>query len=48
VGESVGVAIKRLQPFLESLFAAKLIRTTENQAATHLDVRVAQSHDRCR
>ena len=40
VGESVGVAIKRLQPFLESLFAAKLIRTTENQAASHLDVRV--------
>jgi hypothetical protein len=40
VGESVGVAIKRLQPFLESLFAAKLIRTTENQDATHLDVRV--------
>ena len=40
VGESVGVAIKRLQPFLESLFAAKLIRTTENQGATHLDVRV--------
>jgi hypothetical protein len=40
VGESVGVAIKRLQPFLESLLAAKLIRTTENQAATHLDVRV--------
>ena len=40
VGESVGVAIKRLQPFLDSLLAAKLIRTTENQAATHLDVRV--------
>jgi hypothetical protein len=40
VGESVGVAIKRLQPFLESLLAAKLIRTTENLAATHLDVRV--------
>jgi hypothetical protein len=40
VGESVGVAIKRLQPFLESLLAAKLIRTTENQSATHLDVRV--------
>jgi hypothetical protein len=40
VGESVGVAIKRLQPFLESLLAAKLIRTTENQAASHLDVRV--------
>jgi hypothetical protein len=40
VGESVGVAIKRLQPFLESLLAAKLIRTTENQAATRLDVRV--------
>ena len=38
VGESVGVAIKRLQPFLESLLAAKLIRTTENQAATRLDV----------
>ncbi len=40
VGESVGVAIKRLQPFLENLFAAKLIRTTENQASTHLDTRV--------
>ena len=40
VGESVGVAIKRLQPFLESLLAAKLIRITENQAASHLDVRV--------
>jgi hypothetical protein len=40
VGESVGVAIKRLQPFLESLLAAKLIRTTENQASSHLDVSV--------
>jgi len=40
VGESVGVAIKRLQPFLESLLAAKLIRATENQATSHLDVRV--------
>lgn len=40
VGESVGVAIKRLQPFLESLLAAKLIRTTENQASSHLDVKV--------
>jgi hypothetical protein len=40
VGESVGVAIKRLQPFLENLFAAKLIGTTENQASTHLDTRV--------
>ncbi|PZO39650.1 MAG: hypothetical protein DCF19_13810 [Pseudanabaena frigida] len=40
VGESVGVAIKRLQPFLESLLAAKLVRTTENQATSHLDVRV--------
>lgn len=40
VGESVGVAIKRLQPFLESLLAAKLIRITENQASTHLDARV--------
>jgi hypothetical protein len=39
VGESVGVAIKRLQFFLESLLAAKLIRITENQAASHLDVR---------
>ncbi len=39
VGESVGVAIKRLQPFLESLLAAKLIRSTENQAASRLDVR---------
>ncbi len=38
VGESVGVAIKRLQPFLESLLAAKLIRTTENQASSQLDV----------
>jgi len=39
VGESVGVAIKRLQCFLESLLAAKLIRITENQAASHLSVR---------
>ena len=39
VGESVGVAIKRLQCFLESLLAAKLIRITENQASSHLDVR---------
>lgn len=39
VGESVGVAIKRLQCFLESLLAAKLIRITENQAASHLNVR---------
>ncbi|WP_190399307.1 caspase family protein [Pseudanabaena sp. FACHB-1998] len=39
VGESVGVAIKRLQPFLESLLAAKLIRCTENQASSLLDVR---------
>ena len=40
VGESVGVAIKRLQSFLEALLAAKLIRTTENQATSHLDARV--------
>ncbi len=40
VGESVGVAIKRLQPFLENLLAAKLIRTTENQASTHLDTHI--------
>jgi len=40
VGESVGVAIKRLQPFLESLLAAKLIRATENQATSHLNVKV--------
>lgn len=39
VGESVGVAIKRLQPFLESLLAAKLIRITENQASSQLNVR---------
>ncbi len=39
VGESVGAAIKRLQPFLESLLAAKLIRSTENQATSKLDVR---------
>ncbi len=39
VGESVGVAIKRLQPFLESLLAAKLIRATENQFSSRLDVR---------
>jgi hypothetical protein len=39
VGESVGVAIKRLQSLLESLLAAKLIRLTENQASSHLDVR---------
>ena len=40
VGESVSAAIKRLQPFLEGLFAAKLIGVTENQSASHLDVRV--------
>lgn len=40
VGESVGVAIKRLQPFLEALLAAKLIRATENQATSHVDARV--------
>jgi len=40
VGESVGVAIKRLQPFLENLLAAKLLRTIENQASSHLDTRV--------
>ncbi|OIP68697.1 MAG: hypothetical protein AUK48_15550 [Oscillatoriales cyanobacterium CG2_30_44_21] len=39
VGESVGVALKRLQPFLDSLLAAKLLRITENQASAHLDVR---------
>ncbi len=40
VGESVGVAIKRLQPFLENLLAAKLLRTIENQATSHLDTKV--------
>ncbi|PZU99729.1 MAG: hypothetical protein DCE90_00040 [Pseudanabaena sp.] len=39
VGESVGVALKRLQPFLDSLLAAKLLRITENQSSAHLDVR---------
>ena len=39
VGESVGVAIRRLQPFLENLLAAKLIRLTENQATSRLDVK---------
>ena|GEM_PF-555707 len=39
VGESVGVALKRLQPFLDSLLAAKLLRITENQSSASLDVR---------
>jgi hypothetical protein len=41
VGESVGVAIKRLQPFLENLLAAKLLHTIENQSSSHLNVRVS-------
>jgi hypothetical protein len=41
VGESVGAALRRLQPLLESLLAAKLLRLTSNQASSCLVVRVA-------
>ncbi len=41
VGESVGSALRRLQPLLESLLAAKLLRLTSNQASSCLAVRVA-------
>ena len=41
VGESVGGALRRLQPLLESLLAAKLLRLTSNQASSCLAVKVA-------
>lgn len=40
VGESVGAAIRRLQPQLESLLAAKLIHLTANQDSSLLDLKV--------
>ncbi|MDX2256049.1 MAG: caspase family protein [Pseudanabaenaceae cyanobacterium bins.39] len=39
VGESVGVAIKRLKPFFEGLLAAKLLRLLENYNSTKVQVR---------
>ncbi len=41
VGESVGAAIRRLQPKLESLLAAKLIHLTTNQDSSLLDLKVS-------
>jgi Caspase domain/Domain of unknown function (DUF4384) len=43
VGESVGAALRRLQPLLEGLLAAKLIRLTNNQASSTLGLRVTLS-----
>lgn len=43
VGESVGAALRRLQPLLEGLLAAKLIRLTNNQASSALGLRVTLS-----
>ncbi|MEE3715964.1 caspase family protein [Tumidithrix elongata RA019] len=43
VGESVGAAIKRLQPLFEGLLAAKLIRLTANQASSCLGLRATMS-----
>jgi hypothetical protein len=40
VGESVGAAIRRLQPQIESLLAAKLIHLTANQDSSLLNLRV--------
>jgi hypothetical protein len=39
VGESVGAAIRRLQPLLESLLATKLIYLTANQNSSNLGLR---------
>jgi len=41
VGESIGAAIRRLQPQLESLLAAKLIHLTANQDSSFLDLKVS-------
>ncbi|CAN1209847.1 Peptidase C14 caspase catalytic subunit p20 [Tumidithrix helvetica PCC 7403] len=43
VGESVGAAIKRLQPLFEGLLAAKLIRLTANQASSCLGLRATMA-----
>jgi hypothetical protein len=40
VGESVGAALRRLQPLLEGLLAAKLIRLTGNQGSSALGIKV--------
>ncbi|AFY73056.1 Caspase domain-containing protein [Synechococcus sp. PCC 7502] len=41
VGESVGTAIRRLQPQLESFLAAKLIHATTNQNSSLLNLKVS-------
>jgi hypothetical protein len=41
VGESVGSALRRLQPLLQSLLAAKLLRLTSNQESSCLGVKVS-------
>jgi hypothetical protein len=43
VGESVGAAIKRLQPLFEGFLAAKLIRLTANQASSCLGLKVTMA-----
>jgi Caspase domain/Domain of unknown function (DUF4384) len=43
VGESVGAALRRLQPLLEGLLAAKLIRLTSNQSSSALGLKVTLS-----
>ncbi|MFN3927763.1 MAG: caspase family protein [Pseudanabaenaceae cyanobacterium] len=41
VGESVGSALRRLQPLLQSLLAAKILRLTSNQESSCVAVRVS-------
>ncbi|NJL43008.1 MAG: hypothetical protein HC935_05920 [Pseudanabaena sp. SU_2_4] len=43
IGESVGAALRRLQPLLEGLLAAKLIRLTSNQSSSALELKVTLS-----
>ncbi len=43
IGESVGAALRRLQPLLEGLLAAKLIRLTSNQSSSALGLKVTLS-----
>ena len=44
VGESVGVAIKRLTPSFAELLAAKLLRLTENAAGSQIAVQASLYH----
>lgn len=43
IGESVGAALRRLQPLLEGLLASKLIRLTNNQSSSALGLKVTLS-----